>query len=521
MSVGDPRADRVSIRGHAVIACSFVAIATIIASAFVLHVSWLLQNHDMDWLMIAAGRLLAGGHYLRDFDEVTPPLILLLLIPPAALASLIGLDPYSVFVGYVCLLIAGSALLARPVLSWCVEGNLFLCGLLLVSYTMILCHEPGYEFGQREHIFLIMFLPGLLWYAARESGRDVPINLTGWLALISAAIGVLIKPYYLLIPSALLLVSLYRQRSWRALWDVPVVIFAAAAGIFALLVLLVFPEYLEEARLQRQIYFGWDRGWITVAGAARDAVTALCLAVVFSEFLPAPAPIRNVLRYLCLASACALIVAIFQKKGWPYHMLPAVEIAACALAIAAVRMLPRLRTLTVGAIPAGVVVGTTGLLVASLFLRPFSEALTLTQTRYVALPLIRTLHDIAGGQPVMLLTSGLQMGFPSLAGVEVGARHPGQVMLPGTVRLAAGNAQERVQAAQLRQIMFDLTAQDLRRYKPVVVAVDTNAQKQAMPDNFDILAYFAVDPGFRNAWSEYQLTMSVPGWDLYTLKSVR
>jgi hypothetical protein len=86
--------------------------------------------------------------------------------------------------------------------------------------------------------------------------------------------------------------------------------------------------------------------------------------------------------------------------------------------------------------------------------------------------------------------------------------------------LEAGNAQERAQAAPLRQVMFELTVRDLRVYKPMVVAVDVNPQKQAMPDNFDILAYFMADPGFRSAWSEYQLTVSVPGWDLYTPKSV-
>ena len=391
---------------------------------------------------------------------------------------------------------------------------------LSIAYTTILAHEPGYEFGQREHIFLILFLPGLLWYAAREAGRDAPMGAMGWLSLISAATGVLIKPHYLLIPGAFLLVSLFRGRGWRTLRDVPFVVFATAAALYALSVVLVFPEYLEEARLQMQIHFAFDRAWITVAQAARDAVTAFCLAVAITEFLPAPAPLRRVLRYLCLACACCLIVAFVQKKGWVYHMLPAVQIAACALAIAAVRMLPRLRSLTAAAIPAGVVVGSAGLLIASLFIRPVSETFSLTQARYAERPLIRALRDMGAGHPVMLLTSGLQMGFPSLAGVEVGSRFPGRALLPGTIRLEAGNARDVARAAPLRRTMFELTVRDLRLYKPAVVAVDVNPEKQAMPDDFDILAYFMADPGFSGAWSEYRLTASVPGWDLYTPTSV-
>ena len=132
VSTGDPRRYMVFTSGDAIAACAFLAIAAILVSAFVLHASWLLQNRTYaDWLMVAARRLLAGGRYVSEFDEATPPLILLLLTPPAALASLTGLDPYSVFLGYVCLLIAGSVFLARPVLSWCVDGDPLLGGVVV------------------------------------------------------------------------------------------------------------------------------------------------------------------------------------------------------------------------------------------------------------------------------------------------------------------------------------------------------------------------------------------------------
>jgi hypothetical protein len=56
----------------------------------------------------------------------------------------------------------------------------------------------------------------------------------------------------------------------------------------------------------------------------------------------------------------------------------------------------------------------------------------------------------------------------------------------------------------------------MRHYKPDVIAVDRNADKQALPDDFDVLAWYLTDPGFRQrlgqttAWSG-----SAPGWDFY------
>ncbi len=121
----------------------------------------------------------------------------------------------------------------------------------------------------------------------------------------------------------------------------------------------------------------------------------------------------------------------------------------------------------------------------------------------------------------MLLTSGLQEGFPGLAHVELGARQspPGQPMLPGTVKLEACTAEDRKRAVELHHAMLELTVHDLEHYKPRMVAVDRNHTKQALPDDFDILGYFLADQDFRKAWNDYRLVASVPGWDLYERNS--
>jgi hypothetical protein len=382
----------------------------------------------------------------------------------------------------------------------------------------VLALEPGFRFGQREDLVVIMLLPGLLWYGARESGRPSPLDAMAWLCLVLAAASLLIKPYFLVIAVALMLVRLVRTRDWRAaLFDAPVGVFAAVLALFALMVAFLFPEYLEEVCLENQTYGAFANGWLSVIELYRDAVAACCVMALLAELVPVPAALRNVLRCLWLASACALGVAILQKKGWAYQMLPAVEIAAVGFAIAAAAMVPRLR-LPAERLRAAVVLGTIGLFGMVLALRSVDEALADTKVNFASQPLIRTLHEFAAGRKVMLLTSGLQQGFPSLAGVQLAARHPGQPMLPGTVKLEAGNERDRARASALRQVLIGLVLKDMRHYQPDIVAVDRNVDKQALPVDFDILAWFLADPTFRKAWGDYRLVTQAPGWDFYEHK---
>jgi hypothetical protein len=57
--------------------------------------------------------------------------------------------------------------------------------------------------------------------------------------------------------------------------------------------------------------------------------------------------------------------------------------------------------------------------------------------------------------------------------------------------------------------------EDLRRYRPDFVAVDRRQIKQALPDGFDILHFYASDPSFEKAWRAYSLDRTIPGWDIY------
>ncbi|HEY6433078.1 MAG TPA: hypothetical protein VIZ17_13950 [Acetobacteraceae bacterium] len=491
-----------------------LGICIILATVFALHARWMLQNHDVDFSLVIARRILAGGRYMRDFVEANPPLIFFLDAPPALLAAPLGIDAYSAFSLSVCVLIAVSVALSWPIVAWCFQENPVGGRLFLLAYVAILALEPGYDFGQREHLSVILFCPGLFWFAARDIGRPSPITPVSVVIILLAAVAVLIKPFDLSIPAGMLALSAARHRSWRVLWDFPVAVFAAAAVLYAVVTVVAFPGFLPEVAVLRHVYFGWNRAWLTVLDSSRDTVTALSLAIVLTELAPIPPRHRIFLRYGCVASVLCLLMAFMQHKGWPYHFLQSREIALIVLAFVAASLLPMLATQRVRT---PVLLAVVAVATVCLALRPLQEGLQITRSRFLARPLIHTLRQMAAGKRVLLLTAGYQMGFPALADVKVGAREPGQSLLPGTVKLelSARTPAQRATAEALRQLATSQLIEDLDRYQPEIVAVDKNHIKQGLPDDFDMLAFYDRDEAFRRVWADYRPTAKIEGWDLY------
>jgi len=515
----DAPASRASAAANGIAVLVVLGIVGIVGAAFALHAFSILQNHDNDWYLVVAQRLLAGGRYGRDFMEPNPPLIILLSVPPVLLAPLLHLPVYTAFVAYVCGLILLSAWLAWRSLRWCMADQPVGAAVLLLCYTAILALEPGYDFGQREHLFVILFAPGLLWFAARDAGDTRPLSASNGLAVVLAAIGVLIKPFVLLVPLMMLVLKAGHHRTWRMVLDGSVVVFLLVAVLYVALVLVAFPTYLPAAAIQQEVYFAWDRAWLTVFDESRPAMMALALAVVLTELTPLEQRTRVLFRQVCVAAATCLFLALWQKKAWTYHLLPTIELAAFILAGAVIALVPRLswryRGRDWGCVPVAVVCAAVLLEATALAMQPLDDAVFATRAKATATPLIATLRHSFNGKSLLVLTSGYQAGIPSLAGVSLAARAPSQLLLPGAVRLAGGNAAQRKRAVEVRGLATNLLIEDLDRYHPDVVAVDRRPVKQSLPNNFDVLKFYQADPQFAQAWSDYRLAVSLNGWDLY------
>ncbi len=171
--------------------------------------------------------MLAGGRYLVDFDEITPPMILMLLAPVAEVSPA---DRHRFLCrvrrGHLPAGRAPSLWLAAPVIAWCLPGPRAGHRVALLAIAAVLALEPGFRFGQREHLIVLLLLPDCC--GSRRAKRGGPRRWTAGRgpSLVLAAVAVLIKPYYFLIPAVFLVARLCRVRTWRTvLVDWPAAIF--------------------------------------------------------------------------------------------------------------------------------------------------------------------------------------------------------------------------------------------------------------------------------------------------------
>src|SRR4029077_1551090 len=145
-------------------------------------------------------RLLGGGRFYYDVFDPDPPLIFLLLEPSAGFAKLTGLDPYVVFSGWVCLLILWSIVEAAGSLLGLFAERRGAGIIAVLTYATLLCFLPGYQFGQRDHLAIVLLSPWLFRFALRKDVAKESLTFSSLSITAIAAVGFLIKPYFIVLP---------------------------------------------------------------------------------------------------------------------------------------------------------------------------------------------------------------------------------------------------------------------------------------------------------------------------------
>lgn len=439
-------------------------------------------NHDVAWLLLAAERLTFGGRYGLDLVEPTPPLALLVMAPALAIRDLAGIAPYPAYLAWVCILVAGAAALSRPMLRAALgrgaDGPLPEAWLVAPVLALL----PGYDFGQKEHLFAVLATPAVLMFAAR--GRvPTPPALA---ALAIGAVAVLMKPYWLVVPAAVAVYAWAQGRLDHRIAAAAAVSAATAAAASAGAGALAgFAGWLDVARLAVDVYAAYDLAPLALAATAAAYAGMVAVAwVAAGQAAPGDAAVRTLL----VAAAAATVAAAAQLKGWPYHYLPAVLFAALAAGIALVRG-GRRRAATL----------TLAVLVVTVAFTPLTRAFAPEPADVAEFREMVRRH--AAGQRFLALDTDLWPAFPAAveAGTHWASRSPAQWLVPGAVALAAGDAAARARAVAVRARVLDMVADDLARYRPAVIAVRTAPPFRGLPDDFDLAAWLRQDPRIAKA----------------------
>ena len=417
-------------------------------------------NHDVAWLLTGAERLLDGGTFGRDVEDVTPPWAWWLLMPIAALVRA-GLDASLAVALGIGGLAATALLLARPLVARPL--------LIVLALAMVL--PAGYGWAQREHIMAVAALPYILLCARRAAGGTVAPSLAMAAALL-AALGLLQKPHFVLVPLTVEVWLLLQRRSpFRPeTWTLGVagLLYVAAAWVFAG---PWFTDVLPDMMVAYGAY-GGDTPKAVVKVATAVALPLLVWLAFARENVHAQA--------LAVASAGAGLAAVLQGKGWAYHLIPTVTFAILAAAFAIRERAatgPRealqdrhLASCAAVSIVAFVAAQTT-----------LSQAITAPQRMAQTDALARAI----GNGTVMAFNTSPRLVHPAVR--RAGAHWTGIAGNMHYVPAAVAGTSDEARALGRRQSLAVLARMETA--PPDVLLVDENAKKLALPAGHDWLAW--------------------------------
>lgn len=440
-------------------------------------------NHDTAWYLIATRDWLAGAELYVDIVEVNPPLAFYLTIPAVVLAESLPIG----LVNAQYTLIA-TLLWISLTMIWRVSGVLATEKriVLLLAASAALVVPFLSSIAQREHLMVVFMLPwitGRIVLGASASGE------TG--RALFAALGICIKPFFVLYPLAITCLDVWHTRSPRPIVSPSNLVFLGVGLGYVGLVALRHPTYLTDIiPVARDVYQAYGLDDAAVLRPLFDPVMLLGLVCVLATARTVPGG-----GNLAAAAGAGLAIYLIQWTGYNYQFLPILSFVLLGAGLILVHA--RIASL------AGVLALAVAVAVIVPFVRTGFHSAEATDV------LARAILDSGGSERLNVVSTTLPPG-PAVAlatGADWTSRYPALWLVPGAVNgLAATDCtSEPDRCARLRAIR-DRTREeivsDLVDGQPDTLVFDTRYLYILVAD-FDWITFLSEDEGFRDFMGDY------------------
>jgi hypothetical protein len=495
---------------------SLAALIAGLAVATVYYASGLL-HHDASFLLIATRRWLHGAVLYQDIMEINPPLIFYLTAPAVMVSDMFSVSSASVFVVFVCALAGISTAWCWNLLSRIEQISRSERHFVVAACFVGLVFAPTSNFGQREHLFIILALPYFIAFGLAPFGVHLSKMERTAMGLFSL-FGFALKPFFL-IPAILLAAMLsWKAQNLRLLRDPANVAIGAGCGLYVLLVALIHPAYFTMILPMGLAVYDWVA--TDTAGALSGTLVPMLLVAAAATIAGDRGRVRDSLLALSAVAFGLVLTFAVQRKIWEYQLLPfhsfAVVLAALAAVLARDRILARpAHLLAFAAVP-----------VLLFFIPPRdvryeSEYADKLGTR------LQELTADWSDRSVLVLTTNVSAAFPLInrIGAEWAGRYPYQWLIAGalTRQAATSCVQDENACEQLRSILDyarRTNVDDLAVRAPSVVLIDQRLDKSYLPGrDFDYVGFLKDDPRFAALWSHYQRWDTALDYDIWVRAS--
>ncbi|OGT36882.1 MAG: hypothetical protein A3F11_08870 [Gammaproteobacteria bacterium RIFCSPHIGHO2_12_FULL_37_14] len=292
--------------------------------------STLLFNWDVSWGLQEAKRLLAGGHYAKEFFEPSPPMFLYLYSLPVMLSKFFSI-PITLAFRLFIFVLASLSLCLCGYLLWSnkhndrAQSNLFL---LTLAATFLALPLPT-DFGQREHLFFILIMPYvLLVYSRLLSNNSAKHTI---LIGLFASIGLAIKPFFPITLVFLEAYYIYRKKNYLAWLRAETITVFLVLITYIVIIFLFHRDYITIILplIARYHYHSYHFPWTQILFNFPMFFCGLILLLYFIQY-PMIKQIKeiNILTSVLIVSFISfLLIYILQRSPWEYHLFPAFSLA--------------------------------------------------------------------------------------------------------------------------------------------------------------------------------------------------
>lgn len=280
-----------------------------------------------------AALITEGGLPYVDMFDVNPPLIWYMDTIPALFSKWLNIPvtlSFNLFLWAVLLL---SAILTSYVILRKLPPSDFAMGWGLLFGLLYFNFFLTFDFGQREEIFVLLYMPLLFLRFARYQGAPIG-RLEALLVGVVGGAGICLKHYFLInafLVEVFLLLSFVCFR--KGFFKTAAARLIAPENIAALTFgLLYLGHFFILPKIVRDNYFGflvpafakgyqfWDTSLANSLASPdkRGVFLLLSLGIVL-----AVASGRRLLALIAVFSAASIVPYLLQFKGWPYQDMPA------------------------------------------------------------------------------------------------------------------------------------------------------------------------------------------------------
>lgn len=171
-------------------------------------------NPDIAWYIYAGGRLLDGARYYVDVVDLMPPFVIWASMPIAAIGRVTGVNVEIIFHTVLLTLTAVSICLSARLIAAATDITAGARHLFLVLLAALVLFLPASDFGQRDHVVIVLASPWVFLRWSRLIDRPVPWGLAAVIGLM-AAVGLWLNSYFLFVVIALEIAVLLVARNAR------------------------------------------------------------------------------------------------------------------------------------------------------------------------------------------------------------------------------------------------------------------------------------------------------------------